>query len=191
MAYFTMCIDLKGRTILLVGDGPQTADKMRKLRLFGCELRQASQFCPACLTKDEAFVVVGDTDRAEAARIVGVCREYGIPVNVVDAPELCSFFFPATVIRGNLTVAVSTAGKAPGAAAFLAGRIGAQLPDRTEEILDWLGEVRQNLYARWPKDTARQMLSGITREALERGYPLTDEEIEGLTASGHHGTGNL
>lgn len=174
MAYFPMCLDLTGRTVLLVGNGEQTRDKMEKLRPFGCVIRRSSQFSRRDL-EDAALVVVSDTERAEAARISGLCAARGIPVNVVDEPDLCSFFFPAMITRGDLTVSVSTGGRTPGAAGYLAGQFEAGLPDRTEEILDWLAQLRPELYARYPKATARAMLGRITRQAFREGRPLTEE----------------
>lgn len=178
MGYFPMCVDLSGRTVLLVGSGPRIADKRRKLEPFGAKLLRTDRLAAENLTEDVAFVVVGDTDPAEAARISGLCRGRGIPVNVVDQPDLCSFFFPALITRGPLTVSVSTGGQAPGAAGHLARRIDAQLPDRTEEILDWLHVLRAALYEQLPAENARRALYAITREAFDRGQPLTDDEVQ-------------
>lgn len=178
MAYFPMCLDLAGRTVLLVGEGSQTADKAEKLRPFGARLRHVHAMTAEDLTADVAFVVVGDTPGAEAARISRLCTERRIPVNVVDMPGLCTFTFPALVCRGDLSIAVSTGGKAPGAAAWLAERIRQMLPARTGEILQWLGDTRRKLYARYPRETARAMLRRLTGKALELGRPLTDGETE-------------
>lgn len=178
MGYFPMCIDLTGKTVLLIGNGKQTADRERKLRPFGANLRRMEKLTASDLTKDVAFVTVGDTDTDEAARISALCAAAGIPVNVADQPQLCTFVFPAMVCRGDLTVSVSTGGKTPGGAAHLSRQISRQLPDRTEEILDWLGEIRRELYSRCPRDTARQSLSHITVRAFDLGRPLTREEME-------------
>ena len=175
MGYFPMCIDLTGKTVLLVGNGRQIQDKMEKLRPFGCRIQRLSTICKGDL-EHAALVVVGDTGREEAARVSGLCASRGIPVNVVDEPELSSFFFPAMITRGDLTVSVSTGGRTPGAAGYLAKQIDARLPDRTEEILDWLARLRGTLYARYPKETAREMLSRITRQAFREGRPLTEAE---------------
>ena len=173
MAYFPMSVDLTEKTVFLVGNGRQTGEKKEKLRPFGAQLWEFPTLTAAELVEAPAFVVVGDLEYAEKARISALCRERSIPVNVVDVPELCSFFFPAMTVRGELTVSVSTGGRSPAAAASLRRRLEAQLPDNTEEILDWLGENRRRF---------REM--GIARraaeEALSLDRPLTEDELAKL-----------
>lgn len=174
MAYFPMCVDLTGRKVLLIGDGPQIADKMDKLRPFGAELVRGDV---SMLEIDPAFVIVGDTGPEAAARITARCREKGIPVNVVDDPANSTFFFPALITRGDLTVSVSTGGSAPGAAAYLIRRISEVLPERTGEILQWLSQLRKNLYAAYPKGEASKRLWQLTDRAFTLGRPLEEDEI--------------
>lgn len=176
MGYFPMCVDLNGKTVLLVGNGKQIAQKEEKLRQFGAVLRKLEYLTEADLTENTAFVTVGDTDAAEAERISSRCILRGIPVNVVDMPALSTFTFPATIVKGDLTVSISTGGKAPGGAAYLAKQIDQQLPDRTGEILDWLQEIRQKLYTLYSKEAARLLLSRVTELAFALGRPLTDVE---------------
>lgn len=192
MAYFPLCMDLADRVILLLGRGNQIEEKMEKLRPFGGQLRRVEKIGPEDLTDDVAFVVVGDTLHETSARISALCRERRIPVNVVDAPELCTFFFPALITRGELTVSVSTGGQAPGAAGYLARNLAEQIPYRTEEILDWLRVTRRELYAALPKDQARSVLGQITRQAFRENRPLTREEVSEIrTACGSQLTGSL
>ena len=51
-------------------------------------------------------------------------QKLGIPVNVVDAPELCTAIFGATWREGPLAIAISTGGRAPFMAAEVRDRIG-------------------------------------------------------------------
>lgn len=173
MSSFPMCINLTGKPVFLVGSGPQIREKAEKLRPFGPQLIPKDDITAADLQEAPALVVAGDLEEREAERISALCREHRIPVNVVDRPELCSFFFPALICRGDLTVSVSTGGSSPGLAACLGRRIAEQLPDRTEEILDWLGENRR---------VFREMgiLKTVTEAALDLGRPLTEEEILSL-----------
>lgn len=175
MACFPMCMELRGRKVLLIGSGPQIADKMEKLRPFGAELVCGSE---QMIDRDCVFVVVGDTDRETTRRISERCREKGIPVNVVDDSENSSFFFPSLVTRGDLTISVSTGGHAPGAAVYLARRIGQMLPPKTEEIITWLHTLRTTLYASHSRQEARRILHEATARAFTLGRPLTEQETE-------------
>ncbi|MBS1262109.1 MAG: Siroheme synthase [Calditrichaeota bacterium] len=59
-------------------------------------------------------LAIGATDDPATNRAVSdEARAAGVPVNVVDVPELCTVFFAATVRDDPLLLAVSTAGHAP------------------------------------------------------------------------------
>lgn len=177
MGYFPLCMDIRGRKVILVGEGPQIDDKMERLCPFDARLVRQDRLEPEDLTGDVAFVVAGDLDMAEAERVSALCRKNGIPVNVVDRPGLCTFFFPALITRGDLTVSVSTGGRTPGAAAMLRRRVAEILPDETEEILDWLASLRPRLYAALPKAEAGAVLREAASRAFSVGRPLTDGEM--------------
>lgn len=177
MGYFPMCMDIRRKTVLLVGQGAQTDAKQEKLLPFGPVIRRLETLTEEDLTEDVAFVVAGDLPWAEAERISKLCRKHRVPVNVVDQPDLCTFSFPALISRGDLTVSVSTGGGCPGAAGYLARQIEELLPDRTEEILDWLTALRKTLYATEDKNTARRKLQAATQRAFPAGRPLPDEEM--------------
>lgn len=174
MGYFPLCINLSGQTVLCVGNGMQIQDKTEKLKLFGAKLVLAESLDAEILAETRpAVVVVGDTEFAEAERISFLCKERNIPVNVVDVPSLCTFYFPALITCGDVTVSVSTAGKSPAAAAYLKKQIETVLPDATGELLEWLDTHRVELRER-----------GILKEAVtavfSQGRTLTEEEMAEL-----------
>lgn len=177
MGYFPLCMDIRGRKVILVGNGPQIDDKMEKLRPFDARLVRQYRLEPEDLAGDVAFVVAGDLDTAEGERVSALCRSSGIPVNVVDRPGLCTFFFPALITRGDLTVSVSTGGRTPGTAALLRQRVEDALPDETDEILDWLASLRLRLYAALPQAEAGAALRNAASRAFYVGRPLTDGEM--------------
>lgn len=166
MGYFPLCMDLTGKRVLLVGNGPQTADKAEKLLAFGPELGRCETVTAEMLDHRTAFVVVGDMPLEAAREISGLCAAMHVPINVVDQPSLSTFFFPALLTRGDVTISVSTGGKSPGAASILSRRIEDKLPPDTADIVDQLHALRQQLYASYPKETARALL----REAAQRAF---------------------
>lgn len=94
------------------------------------------------------LVVIAATDQAEVnARVYADACSAGIPVNVVDDPERCTFFVPATLTRGDLQIAVGTGGASPS----LAGRIRRELetlyPEAYSEYTAALAELR-----RWARE---------------------------------------
>jgi len=179
MGYFPMCVDIRGQRVLIIGFGTQTQDKIEKLRQFAPEIQQLETLTEANLTPPPALVVAGDLEPKEKERISILCREHNIPVNVVDMPALCSFFFPSLITRGDLTVAVSTGGKSPAAAAHLRQKLETEIPDRTGEILDWAETLRQQLKGESP-EKRRQILKHAVALAFEKNRPLTEDEWNGF-----------
>ena len=176
MGYFPLCVDLSEKTVLLVGSGPEIRDKAEKLRPFGPQLHFLDTLTEADLKTFPALVVVGDKEIGEAERISRLCMERNIPVNVVDRPELCSFSFPALIQNGDLTVSISTGGKSPAAAAYLRQQLQSQIPDRTDEILDSLAELRKVLKASCLPPVYREAMAKATATAFAQNRPLTREE---------------
>lgn len=180
MGYFPLCIDLQKAEVLLIGRGPQIDEKLCKLKTFGATLLQAEEMTEALLSRNPAFVVVGDLEYGKAAQISHLCKAHRIPVNVVDTPELCTFFFPSLITRGSLTVSLSTGGKSPAAAAYLRRQLEQQLPDKTDAILDWLQETRYYLRQAYPNLSHRSVLRNATELAFSQNRPLTEAELQQL-----------
>ena len=178
MSCFPMCVELAGKRMILVGKGPQTEKKRETLLPFGAEIYWVDMLTAEDLEPRPAFVVVGDLTDEQARHCSALCMERGIPVNVVDQPQLCSFFFPALIRRGELTVSVSAGGTNPAAAAWLRGEIEHLLPERTEEILEWLGDMRLTLKAAYPAARRRTILKEMTSCAFGLQRPLTEEECD-------------
>ncbi|MCB2197814.1 bifunctional precorrin-2 dehydrogenase/sirohydrochlorin ferrochelatase [bacterium] len=59
------------------------------------------------------LIIVATDDETVNRQVSEEARERGIPVNVVDQPDLCTVYFAAVVRRPPLTIAISTGGAAP------------------------------------------------------------------------------
>lgn len=175
MGYFPMCVDLTGKTVFLVGNRPDILDKAEKLKPFSPAMVFLGDLTETDLQANPALVIVSKENEEKAIRISRLCRDRKIPVNVIDRPALCSFFFPAMITKGDLTVSVSTGGKCPAGAVCLRKRIASQLPDRSDEILIWLSEHRREL-------KQRGILSQAAAAAFDKNRPLTQEECQALSA---------
>ena len=176
MNRFPLSVDLRGKQVYLIGNGEQVRQKAEKLAPFGAMLIHSDTFTEAEAESNPAMVIVGDTPRAEAEQIFALCCRYRIPVNVVDEPDLCSFYFPALVTRGDLTISISTAGTSPTAAACLRHKIDDLLPKNTEDILCWLSEHRAEF-------KEKQLLKAAAAAAFSAGRPLTADEVAKLTGN--------
>ena len=175
MNRFPLSIDLTGKTVFLIGNGKQIQAKAEKIASFGAVLVRQDTFTKSDAEQTPALVIVGDTEIAEAEKIHDLCCRFRIPVNVVDVPRLCSFYFPALITRGDLTVSVSTGGSSPTTAAYLRQKIEDTLPGNTEMILEWVCQHSDDLKSH-----------GILKQAIAAAFsnnrPLTDTEIDDLIA---------
>jgi siroheme synthase-like protein len=70
-----------------------------------------------------SMVIAASSDR-EANRRAGLdASEIGLPVNVADSPDECSFFFPSFVEHDGFVAGVSSSGQSPALCRRLADRL--------------------------------------------------------------------
>jgi len=96
-----------------------------------------------------AFLVIAATDDAKVQEMVHQEAEArNIILNVADVPDKCSFILPALIKRGDLTIAVSTAGKSPAMAKTLRQHLEQELGIEYAVLVDVLGLTRPEVLAR-------------------------------------------
>ena len=205
MAYFPFFVDLSGSRGLIVGGGAVALRKVQKLLPYGPELtvvapelrREFEELEGLELARrpfDEgelegrAFVVAATGDRQVNHRVAELCKARRIPVNVADSREDSTFLFPALLRRGELSVGVSASGAAPAAAAWTRDRFDQILPDRLEDILQYLENIRELLRQSVPDgETRRRLLAVLAADCMEAGRPLTEEELHQRLADAERG----
>jgi precorrin-2 dehydrogenase/sirohydrochlorin ferrochelatase len=186
---FPMFVKLEGRPVLVVGAGKVGEAKIEGLRDTGAQVRvvalKASEtvrewarrgeivleersFTPADL-EGVFLAIVATSSRALNESVFREAQRRGVLCNVVDVPELCDFFYPAVVRRGDLQIAISTSGQSPS----LAQRIRQELEQQYGPgYADWVAELgatrRQVLNSDLDAATQRELLQSLaSREAFE------------------------
>jgi precorrin-2 dehydrogenase/sirohydrochlorin ferrochelatase len=203
--YYPMMMDLRGRSCVVIGGGEVAARKVEMLMNCGAavkvvapELERSLERLVSAgrLTHIEApyqkshlkgsSLAIASTDNKEVNRAVyDDAMEIGIPVNVVDVPELCSFIVPSMVVRGDLIVAISTSGKSPAMAKRIRKDLQQYFGEEYAVMLELMGEARRILMEREPDINRRtQVLTGIANsDLLERiksgENPDPQEIVEG------------
>ena len=105
------------------------------------------------------FLVVAATNVPAVNRAVFAEAEAaGILINAVDDPPFCDFYFPSVVRRGDLQIAISTAGHSPALAQRLRKEINAILPLNAGDWLTELGNLRREVLQLEPLNDARNEL---------------------------------
>ncbi len=175
---YPILIDLRGRRCVVVGGGPVAERKVMRLLESGAAVhvvaRAATPKLEALASSGQirlsrrgaspddltgALLVFVATDDAAVNRaLAGSAREGGGLVNVADDPDACSFMLPAVFRRGDLTIAVSTAGGSPALAKRLRERLEATIGPEYEAFLAALRILREQAHAQIPDAALRQAL---------------------------------
>ena len=127
MRHYPLFMDLKERRALVVGSGEVAERKAEALRRCGALVTSIRAFDPRAL--DGCALAIGaEAPEADLRALSAEARARGIPVNIVDRTELCSFITPSVIDRHPVTVAISSSGTAPVLARMLRSRIEAMIP---------------------------------------------------------------
>jgi precorrin-2 dehydrogenase/sirohydrochlorin ferrochelatase len=199
---FPMFLKLAGKPVLVVGAGKVGEPKISGLLESGARVRVvALEASPAvrewaregkidlelrAFTSDDlsgAFlVVVATNSRTLNERVYHDAQRRGILCNVVDVPDLCDFFYPAVVRRGDLQIAVSTNGQSPSLAQKIRQQLEKQYGPAYAEWVAELGETRRLILASdLDKERKLDLLHSLaSREAFE----AAEAEIPALAAQG-------
>jgi len=171
-------LKLEGRPGLLVGAGNVALEKISSILKTGLRLRvvapqahpQIRQLAlegkltlverPFALTDlDGNFIVITATDAPAVNQAVYAgALERNILCNSVDDIPNCDFFFGSVVSRGDLQIAISTAGESPAFAQRLRREIDEQLPHDLGPWLANLGQLRREVLATHPRSEERKLL---------------------------------
>ena len=91
------------------------------------------------------LVVAATSSTVLHERIFEEATRRGVLCNIVDVPSLCDFYYPSVVQRGDLQIAISTAGQSPALAQRLRKELEDQFGPEYEEWVAQLGEARGKL----------------------------------------------
>ena len=199
---FPMFLKLSGRQCLVVGAGKVGEPKISGLLDTDAQIRVvALEASPAvrewarqgkidlelrAFSADDlegAFlVVVATNSRGLNERIYDEAQRRGVLCNVVDVPDLCDFYYPAVVRRGDLQIAISTAGQSPSLAQKIRQQLEKQFGPAYAAWVTELGETRKLILASdLDKERKLELLHSLaSREALEAAL----SEIPELVAKG-------
>jgi uroporphyrin-III C-methyltransferase/precorrin-2 dehydrogenase/sirohydrochlorin ferrochelatase len=109
------------------------------------------------------MVIIAATDNpAVNKKVSEVARSRGIPVNVVDAPELSSFITPSIVDRSPVQIAISTGGSSPVLSRLLRGKLETMIPSAYGRLASMVETFRDQVKAKFStSDEIRKFWEGI------------------------------
>jgi precorrin-2 dehydrogenase / sirohydrochlorin ferrochelatase len=203
---FPMFLKLEGRQCLVIGAGKVGEPKIGGLLETGARIRVvASAASPAVREWARAgkielelrafspedlvgafLAIVATNSRSLNERVYHEAQRRGVLCNVVDVPDLCDFFYPAVVRRGDLQIAVSTSGQSPSLAQKIRQQLEKQFGPGYAAWVAELGETRKLILASdLDKERKLDLLHSLaSREALEAAVVEAASETAELAAEG-------
>ncbi len=138
------------------------------------------------LSLDGFHLAVADLEGEDAAGFATAARAAGVPVNVVDRPELCAFQFGSIVNRSPVVVGISTDGAAPVLAQAIRRRIETVLPRHLAAWGALAARVRRTVAARLPVAAMRRAFwERFADRAFAAGSgPSVEDEAEAFASCG-------
>ena len=180
MAKYPIFLELGGRRAVVIGGGSVAvrkaqslldvdvrlvvvAERIDKMMTALCKNKKA-ELIKSKYSKDYlagAVLVIAATNNHQLnKRIYKDCQELEILCNVVDEPELCDFFVPAVVKRGNLNIAISTEGFCPAFAGHIRKKLEKIFTEKHGQFLTELEKIRQQVINQIPEADKRKILLG-------------------------------
>jgi uroporphyrin-III C-methyltransferase / precorrin-2 dehydrogenase / sirohydrochlorin ferrochelatase len=200
MQFLPLFHKLQDRPVLVIGGGEVALRKARllsdagaRLRVVAPEIRSELQelagpagiFLRGYQASDlqgVALVIAATDDEPLNAQISVQAQALGIPVNVVDAPALCSVIFPAIVDRSPLIVAVSSGGDAPVLARLIRAKIENWIPATYGQLANLGKRFRERVKQLFPDVQQRRVFwedvfQGQVAESVFAGKPEEGERL--------------
>jgi siroheme synthase-like protein len=176
--YYPVYLELRDQPCIVVGGGKLAEEKVLGLLAVHAKVTVISAKITAHLQQlvDEnqisyiprtyqhgdlvdAFMVICATDNSETNRQVwDEASAAHKLVNVVDDTPHCNFIAPAILRNGDLTIAISTSGKAPALAVRLKERLQKELGHEYAHFLELAGHLREPLAHHIPDFATRKKL---------------------------------
>ncbi len=177
MSLFPIFLKLTGRRCTVIGAGHLAESKIASLRAADAAVTViAPEAIPAIVEqaavgeltlhqrhyrngdlKDVFLVVAATNDPAVNRAVFAEATASGVLCNAVDDPPFCDFYFPSVVRRGDLQIAISTAGNSPALAQQLRKELNEQLPVDLGDWLTELGNLRREVVASEPLNEERRL----------------------------------
>ncbi|MDO8578656.1 MAG: bifunctional precorrin-2 dehydrogenase/sirohydrochlorin ferrochelatase [Dehalococcoidales bacterium] len=197
-SYYPVFLDIDGKRCVVIGGGAVALRKVNTLLENGAKVEVISpELCPELAANRKisisrrayqpgdltgAFLAIVATDNSETNHQIALeSRSRGVLVNVVDDAEYSDFILPSLVQRGDITIAVSTAGKSPALARKLRTRLEKEFGEEYAVLLQIIEEIRSEIKRRglsidsetWQDALDLDLLAGL----IEKGQTEKAREI--------------
>ena len=164
-SYYPVFLKLSGRRCVVIGGGEVALRKVQSLLQCGARVEVVSPEVCAGLEElasrhkisivrrgykhgdigGACLAIAAAGDAGINARVEQEAELRGVLVNIVDNRELSTFIVPSYLRRGDVTVAVSTAGRSPALARRIRSRLEKDIGIEYAELAEIVDEVRSEV----------------------------------------------
>ncbi len=188
--YYPAFFNVRGKSCVVIGGGKVALRKVRTLLAHGANVKVVSPYL--CLELSQladsgrievirqnyqpgdlkgAFLVIAAATSDVNKKVTDDARQEKALLNVADNPEQSDFIVPTCLHRGDLTIAVSTAGKSPALARKIRIGLEQHFSEEYAILITLVEEVRSELKERqikvsgsdWAKALDLDMLFSMLR----------------------------
>jgi uroporphyrin-III C-methyltransferase/precorrin-2 dehydrogenase/sirohydrochlorin ferrochelatase len=180
MPHLPIFLNLSNRRVLLLGTGDAINRRAVQYATTGAVIIRAETFTPALL-ENIALAAGAGAAEPDLQALSAEAQRRGIPVNIIDRPELSSFITPSTIDRPPLQIAISTGGAAPILARMIRQKIETLIPPAWSRLAALAGRLQPEARARLPNPAQRrhrleQILSGPVADLALAGQDQQAEQ---------------
>ncbi|HNT35311.1 MAG TPA: bifunctional precorrin-2 dehydrogenase/sirohydrochlorin ferrochelatase [bacterium] len=162
---YTIALVLQGRRCVVIGGGQVAQRKILSLLESEAEVLVVSEQLTTTIREwvdqqrvqwlarrfqsgdlNGAFLAIAATnDRTVNEAVAKEAARERVLINVVDDPELCDFYVPAVLKRGDLQIAVSSGGKSPVLSKHVRERLEKQFGEEYGLFLNMVKRLREQM----------------------------------------------
>lgn len=194
MAKFPIYLEMSNRRAVVIGAGSVAARKVAALHDAGARVVVIAEHVTPSL--EEAFqlpnvelvlaayqkhylagatlAIAATNDFILNRQVFHDCQELEVLCNVVDQPELCDFYTPAIVKRGDLQIAIGTDGHCPAYSGHLRRKLEESFTDDHGRFLELLEQTRRRVLGDIPNPNQRKAILG--RLASDESFHVFQQE---------------
>jgi precorrin-2 dehydrogenase/sirohydrochlorin ferrochelatase len=180
MAKYPIFLELGSRRTVVIGGGTVAVRKVQALLNAGARVvviaeRIDDMMTALCSGTDAELIKSKYSKNYLAGALLAIaatnnhplnkqiykdCQELEVLCNVVDVPELCDFFVPAVVKRGDLQIAIGTEGQCPAYAGHTRKKLEAIFTEQHGDFLAELEKLRKKIIENVPDPADRKTVLG-------------------------------
>ncbi|MDO8302080.1 MAG: bifunctional precorrin-2 dehydrogenase/sirohydrochlorin ferrochelatase [Sedimentisphaerales bacterium] len=185
MVKYPIFLKMEGRRAVVIGAGTVALRKVQILLETGahviviaervdpelevlCQKNKNAQLVKSPYSKEylagATLAIAATNDRQINKQVYHDCQNLTVLCNVVDDPDLCDFFAPAVLQRGDLQIAISTNGHCPSYAAHIRRKLEEIFTDTHARFLAELERLRAKVISEVPAEADRKILMGKLTE---------------------------